>query len=58
MVKVEDTYDKELIECSLCKKVLIGKSLWVVTVVGQEQPLLMCDTCYKEHVLGEMENLQ
>ena len=58
MVKQEDAYDKELIECSLCKAVLIGKSLWVVTVMGNPEPLLMCEDCYKEHVLGEMENLQ
>jgi len=56
--KLEKTYDRELVECSLCKKVLIDKPLWVVTVIGQEEPLLMCEDCYKEHVLGEMENLQ
>jgi predicted nucleic acid-binding Zn ribbon protein len=40
----EQELDTELIECEICKKVLNGKSLWVVSDFNDE-PMTICEEC-------------
>lgn len=41
----EQELDTELIECEICKKVLNGKSLWVVLDDDETEPKTICEDC-------------